>query len=86
LSGTVISLWGRLWDTPFGVCCARASRAMVAYSGDQRSKPSMCSVKLFSTTVALAIPAIMWPPRPVRAEVLVQPTALVTQADAADLR
>jgi hypothetical protein len=46
----------------------------------------MCSVKLFTTTVALAVPAIMWPPRPVRAEVIVAPTALVICADAADLR
>lgn len=30
----------------------------------------MRGVTLFSTTVALAVPAILWPPRPVRAETL----------------
>ncbi|MEO5706322.1 MAG: hypothetical protein ABIT10_08450 [Alteraurantiacibacter sp.] len=43
-------------------------------------------MKLFTTTLALAVPAIMWPPKPVRAQTLVQPAALVVYADAADLR
>ena len=38
----------------------------------------MRGVTLFTTTVALAVPAIMWPPRPVRAEVLIQPVAVQT--------
>ncbi len=46
----------------------------------------MCSVKLFTTTLALAVPAIMWPPRPVRAETVVAPTALVAAETAAQLR
>lgn len=45
----------------------------------------MCSVKLFTTTVALAIPAIMWPPRPVRAETITAPVALVAFEAAAQV-
>jgi hypothetical protein len=38
----------------------------------------MRGVTLFSTTVALAVPAILWPPRPVRAETLdAVPVAMV---------
>ena len=36
---------------------------------------SMRGVTLFTTSVALAVPAILWPPRPVRAANLVQPVA-----------
>jgi hypothetical protein len=36
---------------------------------------SMRGVKLFTTSLALAVPAILWPPRPVRAADLVQPVA-----------
>lgn len=35
----------------------------------------MRGVTLFTTSVALAVPAILWPPRPVRAAELVQPVA-----------
>lgn len=42
----------------------------------------MRGVTLFSTTVALAVPAILWPPRPVRAETIDQPVPCVI-ADAA---
>jgi hypothetical protein len=45
----------------------------------------MCSVKLFTTTLALAVPAIMWPPRPVRAETVAAPVALVAFEAAAQL-
>ena len=36
---------------------------------------SMCEIKLVATSLALAVPAILWPPRPVRAADLVQPVA-----------
>ena len=44
---------------------------------------SMRGVILFNTTLALAVPAILWPPRPVRAAELEQPVAclVVVQAD-----
>lgn len=35
---------------------------------------SMRGVTLFTTSVALAVPAILWPPRPARAVDLVQPS------------
>ncbi len=43
----------------------------------------MRGVTLFTTSVALAVPAILWPPRPVRAAELVQPVVQMIQADAA---
>jgi hypothetical protein len=39
---------------------------------------------LFNTTLALAVPAILWPPRPVRAADLVQPVACLVMAHTAD--
>ncbi|MFC3098763.1 hypothetical protein [Alteraurantiacibacter palmitatis] len=45
----------------------------------------MRGVVLFSTSVALAVPAIMWPPRPVRAETLDTLPCAVQVVDAARL-
>lgn len=45
----------------------------------------MRGVVLFSTSVALAVPAIMWPPRPVRAETLENLPCVVQVVDAAQL-
>lgn len=47
---------------------------------------SMRGVTLFTTSVALAVPAILWPPRPVRAAELVQPVVQMIQADASATR
>ena len=44
----------------------------------------MRGVILFNTTLALAVPAILWPPRPVRAAELVQPVACLVVAHTAD--
>lgn len=46
----------------------------------------MRGVKILTTTLALAVPAIMWPPRPVRAETITAPVALVTFQTAAQVR
>lgn len=43
---------------------------------------SMRGVTLFTTSVALAVPAILWPPRPVRVAELPAPVVQVIQADA----
>lgn len=46
----------------------------------------MRGVTLFTTSVALAVPAILWPPRPVRAAELVQPVVQLIPVDAAATR
>ncbi|MXO70993.1 hypothetical protein [Alteraurantiacibacter buctensis] len=46
----------------------------------------MRGVTLFTTSVALAVPAILWPPRPVRAAELVQPVVEMIHADASATR
>ncbi|MFC3102196.1 hypothetical protein [Altererythrobacter lauratis] len=45
----------------------------------------MRGVVLFSTSVALAVPAIMWPPRPVRAETLDSVPCVVQVVNAAQI-
>ena len=42
----------------------------------------MRGVTLFTTTVALAVPAIMWPPRPVRAETVAPPVVEMASVQA----
>ena len=46
----------------------------------------MRGVTLFTTSVALAVPAILWPPRPVRAAELMQPVVQMVQAEVSGAR
>ena len=77
---------GRLW----GYAVWRMSYAFRPREKGTFKSPvkdrSMRGVTLFTTSVALAVPAILWPPRPVRAAELAQPVVQMVPVDAAAIR